>query len=162
MSGAIAIRSAERSDAPLLLELIVELAHYERLAEHATGTVQTVEQWLFGPDRAAEALIAEHDGVAAGMAIFYRTFSTFDAMPGIWLEDLFVREEHRGAGLGLALMQRLAAITVERGYTRLEWVALDWNAPALGFYDALGARLLHDWRMLRLEGDGLQRVATSV
>jgi GNAT superfamily N-acetyltransferase len=158
---AITIRDAAPADVPLLLELIVALAEYERLADEVVAGPETLEQWLFGPDRAAEALVAEVDGAPAGFAIFYRTFSTFDAMPGLWLEDLFVRDEQRGAGVGKALLTHLAGLTLERGYTRLEWVALDWNAPALGFYAALGARVLDDWKVLRLEGSGLSLLSAG-
>jgi GNAT superfamily N-acetyltransferase len=160
-SAAIRIRPATEADVGLVHSMILALARYERLADEVTGDPDLLHTWLFGPDRAAEALIAERGEVPLGFALFYRTFSTFDAQPGLWLEDLFVLDEHRGAGVGGALMARLAQLTVERGYTRLEWVALDWNAPALGFYDALGAQLLDDWRVFRLDADGLAQVAAG-
>jgi GNAT superfamily N-acetyltransferase len=161
LSQPISIRAATPADADAIHSLIVELAVYERAPEKVTGDAGLLTQWLFGPDPAAEALIAELGGAAVGFALFYRTFSTWEARPGLWLEDLYVVEACRGLGVGRALMEHLAGVTVKRGYTRLEWVALDWNAPALGFYDTLGATLLHDWRMLRLEGESLARVAAS-
>jgi GNAT superfamily N-acetyltransferase len=158
---AVTVREATADDAELVHALICELAVYERLADRVTGDPALVREWLFGPDPAAEALIAEVDGAVAGFALFHRTFSTFEAKPGIWLEDLFVREQHRKAGAGRALIGRVAEITVARGYTRLEWVALDWNVLALDFYAKLGAEVLADWRMLRLDGGRLALAAAE-
>jgi GNAT superfamily N-acetyltransferase len=161
LSAGLRIRDARPDDAALLLSMIHALAEYERLADQTAGSEELLQKWLFGPDPAAEAMIAERDGVPVAFAIFYRTFSTFESEPGLWLEDLFVLEEHRGAGVGAAIMTRLAALTVQRGYKRLEWVALDWNAPALAFYDALGAERLSDWEVLRLHGERLREVAAG-
>jgi GNAT superfamily N-acetyltransferase len=153
------IRPAEPADTDVLFSMIVALATYERAPDQVAGSRELLASALFGPDRAAEALVAELDGVPVGFALFYRTFSTWECRPGIWLEDLFVPDEHRGTGVGFALLRELATITVSRGYTRLEWAALHWNEPALRFYERLDARRLDDWVMHRLEGTALERVA---
>jgi GNAT superfamily N-acetyltransferase len=155
----IEIRPAEPADAELIFSLIVELAEYERARENVTGSPALLARVLFGPDPSAEALIAEVEGDPVGFAIFYRSFSTWESRPGIWLEDLYVPPEHRRSGVGAALLARLAEITVERGCARLEWAALDWNTPALDFYEKLGAKRLNDWVMHRLDGEALEQVA---
>lgn len=139
--------------------MVVALATYERAPEQVAGSSELLASALFGPDPSAEALVAELEGTTVGFAVFYRTFSTWQCRPGIWLEDLFVPEQHRGAGVGFALLRRLAEITVSRGYTRLEWAALDWNEPALRFYERLDAMRLHEWVMHRLEGPALASLA---
>jgi GNAT superfamily N-acetyltransferase len=144
---------------PLILSLIGELAEYERLADRAVGTDDRLERHLFGDRPAAEALVAECDGDAVGFAVFFTTFSTFLCQPGIWLEDVFVRPEHRRAGVGRALLEHLARVAVERDCGRMEWSALDWNAPALEFYAGLGAQPVDGWSTHRLEGDELSRLA---
>lgn len=141
--------------------MIVALATYERAPEHVAGSPDLLSEALFGTDPSAEALVAEIDGSPVGFALFYRTFSTWQCRPGIWLEDLFVPEEHRRAGVGFALLRRLARLTVERGYTRLEWAALDWNEPALRFYEGIQARRLDEWLMHRLDGEALESLAAS-
>jgi GNAT superfamily N-acetyltransferase len=161
LSGRVSIRAAERQDVALVFTLIGELAQYERLSDQVRGSQELLAVGLFGPDDAAEAVIAELDSEPVGFALHYRTFSTFECRPGIWLEDLFVRPEHRRAGVGRALLAHLARLAVQRGCARLEWAALDWNAPALGFYATLDARVLDDWRMLRLDGAALERLAAS-
>jgi GNAT superfamily N-acetyltransferase len=153
------VRAAERRDAPVLHGLIRELAEYERLADRAVGTEEQLERHLFGPRPAAEAVVAELDGAPAGFALFFTTFSTFLARPGIWLEDLFVRPEHRRAGLGRALLEHLARVAVERDCGRMEWSALDWNTPALEFYAGIGSRPVEGWTVHRLERDGIRRLA---
>jgi GNAT superfamily N-acetyltransferase len=142
-----------------MFSLIVELAEYEHAADQVVGTEALLEAALFGPKPVAEALIADLDGEPAGFALFYTSFSTWQCIPGIWLEDLVVRERFRGAGVGGALVRGLAALTLERGCGRLEWAVLDWNAPAIGFYDRLGASAVDDWRLRRLDGEALQRAA---
>ena len=142
-----------------MFSLIVELAEYERAADQVVGTEVMLEAALFGSKPVAEALIAELDGEPAGFALFYTSFSTWQCVPGIWLEDLVVRERFRGAGVGGALVGELAALTLERGCGRLEWAVLDWNAPAIGFYDRLGASSVDDWRLRRLDGEALERAA---
>lgn len=142
-----------------MFSLIVELAEYEHAADQVVGTEALLEAALFGPKPVAEALIADLDGEPAGFALFYTSFSTWQCIPGIWLEDLVVRERFRGAGVGGALVRGLAALALERGCGRLEWAVLDWNAPAIGFYDRLGASAVDDWRLRRLDGEALQRAA---
>jgi GNAT superfamily N-acetyltransferase len=142
-----------------MFSLIVELAEYERAGNQVVGTEAMLEAALFGPKPVAEALIAELDGEPAGFAVFYTSFSTWQCVPGIWLEDLVVRERFRGAGVGSALMRELAALTLRRGCGRLEWAVLDWNAPAIRFYDRLGASSVDDWRLRRLDGEALARAS---
>jgi GNAT superfamily N-acetyltransferase len=163
MSGAgcdARIRPACRDDAALLVELIGELAEYERLADCVRGDAELLAGALFD-DQAAEAILAEVAGEAAGYAIFFSTFSSFECRSGLWVEDLFVRREQRGRGIGRALLGHIAGLAMERNCARLEWSALDWNSPALRFYESLGASLLEQWRMLRLEGDALRRLGAG-
>jgi GNAT superfamily N-acetyltransferase len=155
------IRPATEADVPLLFDLILELAAYEKLAEKVAGDAETLRRSLF-EEKAAEALLLETpDGEALGYAIFFTTFSTFECRSGIWLEDVYVRPEHRRGGIGRAVMEHLAALARDRGHVRLEWVALDWNEPALKFYEGLGARRLGDWVVHRLERDGITRLAEA-
>jgi GNAT superfamily N-acetyltransferase len=161
LSAPPRIRPARREDAALMFSLIVELAAYERAADQVVGTEEMLEAALFGSDPVAEALIAEIGGEPAGFALFYTSFSTWQCMPGIWLEDLVVRERFRGAGVGGALVRELAALTLQRGCGRLEWAVLDWNAVAIGFYDRLGASTVDDWRLRRLDGEALNRAASG-
>jgi GNAT superfamily N-acetyltransferase len=161
LTPGLRIRAAQREDVPLIYSLVVELAAYERAREQVTGTRELLATALFGPEPAAEALIAEVDREPAGFAIFYRSFSTWECRPGIWLEDLYVPPRHRRAGVGGALLAHIARIAVQRGCARLEWAALDWNTPALDFYAKLGAKRLNEWRMHRLNGHALERVAAE-
>jgi GNAT superfamily N-acetyltransferase len=156
------IRAAEPADVELIFSLVMQLAEYERAPEQVKGTPALLYDALFGEVPAAEAVIAERDGEPVGFALFYTTFSTWECRPGIWLEDLYVPPEHRRDGIGHALLAHVAAIAVSRGYTRLEWTALDWNELALGFYRKLGAKQLGDWVTHRLDGVSLQAVARSV
>lgn len=159
MTHTASIRVARESDAPTVLELIRALADYERLAHEVAATEADLQRHLFSERPAAEVLLAEIDGDSAGFALYFQTYSTFTGQPGLYLEDLFVRPEHRGRGIGKALLKHLASIAVERGYARMEWAVLDWNQPAIDFYDSLGARPLDDWITYRLTGDPLQRLA---
>lgn len=152
------IRAATEDDAGLVFGLILELAEYEKLTHKVVGDAETLRRSLF-EQGAAEALVLELDGEAVGYAIFFTTFSTFECRSGIWLEDVYVKPESRRAGVGRAVMEHLAALALERGHVRLEWCALDWNEPALEFYRGLGATRLDDWRMLRLERDGMRELA---
>jgi GNAT superfamily N-acetyltransferase len=152
------IRAAREDDAELIFGLILELAEYEKLAHKVAGDAETLRRSLF-EQRAAEALLIELDGEPVGYAIFFTTFSTFECRSGIWLEDVYVKPERRRGGIGRAVMEHLAALALERGHIRFEWCALDWNAPALEFYAGLGATRLEDWRMLRLERDGMRELA---
>ena len=153
------IRAARPGDEALLLELVGELAEYEHLSDLVRATEELIGEALFGERPAAEALIAEVDGEAAGYALFFSTFSTFLAIQGVWLEDLFVRPAHRGAGVGAALLAAVAARTRKRGGERLEWSALDWNELALGFYRSLGAEQMNEWITHRLTGTALSALA---
>jgi GNAT superfamily N-acetyltransferase len=155
----IEIRPATEEDVQLLFDLILELAAYEKLADKLAGDAETLRNSLFERKVAEALLIETADGEAVGYAIFFTNFSTFECRPGIWLEDVYVRPEHRRGGIGLAVMEHLARIAEERDYARLEWCALEWNEPALDFYAKIGARRLDDWRMLRLERDGIARLA---
>jgi len=152
------IRPATEADAELLFGLILELASYEKLAEEVRGDAEVLRRSLF-EQKAAEALIVEAGGKAVGYAIFFTTFSTFECRSGVWLEDVYVRPEHRRGGIGRMVMEHLAALAVERGHVRLEWCALDWNEPALRFYDQLGATRLDEWKLLRVEGERLRQLA---
>src|SRR5437763_2005722 len=158
-SAPALVRGARPEDAPLLLELFRGLAVYERLEHELRATEELVRQALFGERPAAEALIAEYAGETAGYALFFPTFSSFLAIEGVWLEDLFVRPAHRGAGVGRALLAAVAARVRERGGERLEWAALDWNELALGFYRRLGAQTKGEWITHRLVGEQLTRLA---
>jgi GNAT superfamily N-acetyltransferase len=154
------IRPATEEDVQLVFDLICELATYEKLRDEVVGTAEILRASLF--DRGdAEALIVEDEGEVVGYAIFYTTFSTFECRSGIWLEDVYVRPEHRRGGIGLRVMEHLAGLALERGHVRLEWVALDWNEPALNFYAKLGAARLDDWLIHRLEGDGIRSLAAG-
>jgi GNAT superfamily N-acetyltransferase len=153
------IRFAERADVPLILRLIKALSVYEKLEDRVIATEEKIDHALFGPRPYAETLIAELDGEAVGFALFFHNFSTFLAQPGIYLEDLFVEPEHRGAGVGRALLERLASIALERDCGRLEWAVLDWNKDAIGFYRRLGATPNDDWTVYRLTGEALRALA---
>ena len=156
---SVSIRFGERGDVPLIAELIRGLARYERLEDEVSLTQARLEETLFGSRRYAEVLIAEDAGEAVGFALFFHNYSTFLAKPGVYLEDLYVREAARGKGVGKALLARLAAIAVERDCGRLEWAVLDWNKDAIGFYERLGARPNADWTVYRLTGDALSGLA---
>lgn len=155
----IEIRAATEADTQLLFDLILELAGYEKMADEVRGDPEVLRHSLF-EQKAAEALLLETaDGEAVGYAIFFTTFSTFECRSGIWLEDVYVRPEHRRGGIGRLVMEHLANLALDRGHVRLDWVALEWNEPALNFYEQIGARRLDDWKLLRLEKDGIRRLA---
>ena len=156
----LSIRPATADDVPLIRQLIAELAEYERLADAAVATDDDLRAQLFGAQPAAEVLIGEIDGEAAGFALFFHNFSTFLGKRGLYLEDLFVRPAFRGSGLGRHLMASLARIAVQRDCGRFEWSVLDWNAPAIGFYRTLGATGMDEWTVQRLEGDALRALAS--
>ncbi len=153
------IRSATRSDCGLVLELIRELADYEKLAHQVVATEATIEQELFGPNSAAEVIIGDVKHQPVGFALFFQNFSTFLGKRGIYLEDLFVRPEYRGQGYGKSLLSCLANIAIDRGCGRLEWAVLDWNKPAIDFYNSLGAESMDQWIINRLTGDKLKQLA---
>ena len=149
------IRPARPDDAETIANLIRELAAYERLEHEAKATPADLARHLFGDRPAAEVLIAEVDGSPVGFALFFPTFSTFRGQPGIYLEDLFVRPEHRGRGIGKALLAGVAKVAVDRDCGRLEWSVLDWNAPSIAFYRAQGARPMDGWTVFRVDDQAL-------
>ena len=151
-----AVRFATREDVPVIVELIRELAVYEKLEHLATATPERLEPQLFGEGAVIECLIGEQDGEPVGFALFFHNFSTFLCRKGLYLEDLFVRPSARGTGMGKLLLQRLAQIAVERDCGRFEWSVLDWNVDAQAFYAKMGATMLPDWRICRVTGDALQ------
>ena len=153
------VRPATAYDVPVVLQLVRELAAYEREPDAVEATETMLHDALFGPAPAASALVAEHDGEVVGFALWFPTFSTWTGRPGLWLEDLFVRPQARGTGLGTALLVELAGICTARGWTRFEWWVLDWNTPAQGFYRSLGALPQDDWTTWRVDGDALLRLA---
>ncbi len=155
MNESLNLRPARPGDELLLLDLIRELAEYERLAHEVEATTGDISESLFGGGAVAEAVIAEWAGRAVGFALFFRNFSTFVGRPGLYLEDLYVRETHRGKGIGKALLLHLAGIARARNYGRMEWSVLDWNQPAIDFYNSLGARPMSDWTVFRLDEQAL-------
>jgi GNAT superfamily N-acetyltransferase len=159
VTGAVTIRFANVDDVPLIRRLIRGLAEYERLVEHAVATEADLRDSLFGDEPAAEVLIAELGGAAAGFALFFHNYSTFLGRRGLYLEDLFVLPAHRGHGVGRALMARLARLATDRNCGRFEWWVLDWNESAIRFYKSLGAHAMNDWTVYRLTGEPLARLA---
>lgn len=157
----ISTRPAAPADLPLIAQLIRDLAEYEKLAGDVRFDEAVLGQKLFGPRPYAEVVIGELGGQALGFALFFHNFSTFEGRPGIYLEDLFVRPEARGSGLGKALLAHLAALAVDRDCARLEWSVLDWNEPAIGFYKKLGARLMDEWTVMRLDGAELSQLGAA-
>jgi len=154
----IQIREATAADTPIILKLIRNLADYEKLADKVTATEEKLRATLFGPRPAAEVLLATADGETVGYALFFTTYSTFLARPGLYLEDLFVELPARGQGIGTALLSRLAQLAVERGCGRVEWSVLNWNEPSIRFYESLGAVALREWSGYRLTGEALARL----
>jgi GNAT superfamily N-acetyltransferase len=156
---SVAIREATPADIPVIANLILGLAKFERLEHQVTMTEERLHEGIFGERRYCEVLIAEDSGEAAGFALFFHNFSTFLGLPGLYLEDLFVMPEHRRKGIGRALLARLAGIAVERRCGRLEWAVLDWNDSAIAFYEQLGARPNSEWTTYRIAGQALARLA---
>lgn len=157
------IRPATESDIPAIHAMIRELAEYERAPEAARATPEQLHSALFDAHPAAFALIAEEepDGAPVGFALWFRNFSTWTGTHGVYLEDLYVRPDRRGCGHGRALLAELAAICVARGYERFEWSVLTWNEPSIGFYTALGAERMEEWRVFRLSGGPLRELGAS-
>jgi len=155
----VILAPARRQDVPVILALIQGLAEYERLSHEVVATTDKLEASLFGPGPAAEVVLAWAGGEAVGFALFFHNYSTFLARRGLYLEDLFVVPEWRGRGVGRRLLTHLAKIAVERGCGRFEWSVLSWNEPAVGFYQKLGADVMEDWRICRVTGDALVRLA---
>ena len=157
----VALRPATAADVPLILALVRELAEYERALDECRATEGALRETLFGDRPQAEVVVADVDGAPAGFALFFHNYSTWEARRGLYLEDLFVRPAARGRGVGRALLEHLAGVAVARGCGRFEWSVLDWNAPAIGFYEALGAREMREWRIMRVDGEALPRLAGS-
>ena len=157
----LTLRTARPDDAALVLELIRELAEFERLAHEVSADAAALRRHLFGESPGAEVLIAEVDGAPAGFALFFPTFSTFRARPGLYLEDLFIRPAFRGRGIGRSFLAHLAGLALARGCGRFEWSVLDWNERAIAFYRRLGACPMADWTVYRLDGEGLETLART-
>lgn len=158
MSNELAFRYAQREDVRLILGFIRDLAEYEKMLDEVVADEATLEEWIFDKQK-AEVIFAVVNGEEVGFALFFHNFSTFLGRAGIYLEDLFVKPEHRGKGYGKALLKKLAAIAVERGCGRLEWWCLDWNKPSIDFYLSLGAEPMSDWTVYRIAGDTLAKLA---
>ena len=159
MIPSLDVRPAVETDVPVLLRLIRELADYEKLTDLVVASEEKLLQTLFGEKRVAEALVGHVGGEPVGMAIYFQNYSTFLAKPGLYLEDLYVQPTHRGKGLGKALITAVARIAVERGCGRYEWTVLDWNTPAIEFYESLGAEMKSEWRIMRVTGPALEQMA---
>ena len=157
-----ALRAATSADVPNILRCIRGLAEYERLAHHCIADEERLRDTLFGASPAAEVVLATRGDETAGFALWFRSYSTFLAQPGIYLEDLFVFPSHRGHGLGRRLLAHLAGIARERDYGRVEWAVLDWNADAIRFYRSVGAVPMSDWTTFRLEGDALATLGVAM
>jgi GNAT superfamily N-acetyltransferase len=161
MSDAITIRPARRDEVPLVLEFIRDLARYEHLEHEVSASEAELNEVLFGDRPYAEVVFACSGGNPVGFALFFHNFSTFRGRPGIYLEDLYVRPEARGRGIGRRLLAHLARTAVERRCARLEWAVLDWNEPSIGFYRSLGAVAMDEWTVFRLTDDALALLARS-
>ena len=161
-NAAVVLRTAIETDVPAILDLIQGLAVYEKMRDDCVATEEKLRATLFGAAPKAEVILAEtSDGDVAGFALFCSNYSTFLAQPGIWLEDLFVKPDFRGLGIGKHLLAHLARLAVERNCGRVEWAVLDWNAPSIGFYESLGARGMTEWTTYRLAGDAMTALAAS-
>lgn len=155
------IDPAEDADVPVILSLVRELAEYERLGDHVVASEALLHDALFGQRPAAEAVLARAGGQPVGFALWFHTFSTFLGRRGLYLEDLYVKPEWRGRGIGRGLLQHLAGVAVARGCGRLEWSVLDWNEPAIGFYRSVGAVPMNEWTVFRLSGPALASLARA-
>ena len=158
MNPDISFRFAEEKDSGIILDFIHRLAEYEKMSADVVATEELLKEWIFDKKK-AEVIFALEDGKEVGFALFFHNFSTFLGRAGIYLEDLFVKEEYRGRGHGKALLKKLAQITVERGCGRLDWSCLDWNRPSIDFYRSLGAEALDEWTVYRLTGETLHKMA---
>lgn len=161
MKPGLKIREATPADCGTILGLIKELAEYEKLSHEVVATEESLRRSLFEARPVAEAVVAEYEGVPVGFALYFHNFSTFLGRAGLYLEDLYVKPEMRGKGIGLALLKHLAKIAIERGCGRFEWSVLDWNEPAIKFYRSLGAVSMSDWTMMRVTGEALNKLAND-
>ena len=158
MNTTVAFRDAERKDVPLILQFIKEIAAYEKMSDQVIADETTLETWIFDKEK-AEVFFVLEEGKEVGFALYFHNFSTFVGRGGIYLEDVYIHPEYRGKGYGKAILKKLAAIAVERGCGRMEWVCLDWNQPSIDFYLSLGAQPMSDWTLYRLTGDALAQLA---
>ena len=158
-SSEVEVRAAVKEDVASIHSLISELADFESLQHQFVATVEDLEQGLTGDNNAAEALVAEVENVIVGYAIFFPSYSTFIGKPGMWLEDLYVKPDFRGQGIGKALILAVNALAEERGCQRLEWSVLDWNERAIKFYESLGADVMSEWKTTRLDREGIEGLA---
>jgi GNAT superfamily N-acetyltransferase len=156
------IRPAQAKDVDGIFELIIGLAAYEKLTDNVTGNSELLRSHLFGDRPYAESIVAELDGKIVGFGLFFHTYSTFLTQPGLYLEDVFVLPEYRRQGIGKALMMSVAKIANKRGCGRLEWSVLDWNQPAIDFYQSLGATILPDWKICRMTAETLAEIAAKI
>ena len=159
MTMPLTIRPSTPADVPTIFSLIQALADYEKLSHTVTGSVEALTEHLFGDRVYAETILAEWEGKPVGFALFFSNYSTFLTKPGIYLEDLFVLPDYRRRGIGKALLRYLAQLAMERDVGRLEWNVLDWNEPAIAFYQSMGANILPDWRICRFTGEALSGLA---
>ena len=158
MNTTVAFRDAERKDVPLILQFIKEIAAYEKMSNQVIADETTLETWIFDKEK-AEVFFVLEEGKEVGFALYFHNFSTFVGRGGIYLEDVYILPEYRGKGYGKAILKKLAAIAVERGCGRMEWVCLDWNQPSIDFYLSLGAQPMSDWTLYRLTEDALAQLA---
>lgn len=161
-STALVIKKACKSDTPLILSFIKQLAEYERMSDDVVATEELLEEVLFGNSASAEVVLAYYNNEPAGFAIYFFNFSTFVGRPGLYLEDLFVKPQLRGKGIGKALLIHLAKIAVEKKCGRFEWSVLDWNEPAINFYKSLGARPMDEWTVFRIDGEKLKSLSEAL
>lgn len=162
MNTALKIKKASVKDVPLILSLIKELAEYEKLLNEVIVTGKDLKKCLFGTKKYAEVLIAYYENKPVGMALFFHNYSTFVGKPGIYLEDLYVKPDYRGKGIGKALLLELIKLAKKRNCGRVEWAVLDWNKPAIDFYEKLGAEMKDSWRIFRLTSDKISKIAESL
>ena len=155
------IRQAEESQVPIVLDFIKKLAEYEKLTQEVVATEEDLHKYLFGEEKVAEVVIGFYHEIPVGFALYFYSFSTFLAKPGIYLEDLYVLEEYREMGFGKALLAYLAKVAIEKDCGRLEWAVLDWNKPSINFYKSLGAKLLNEWIVNRIDGRALTDLAAQ-
>ncbi len=155
----LVFRFAEENDVPLILSLIKELAVYEKMLDQVTATEESLKKHLFGDKRHAEVIIPEYKNTPSGYAIFFHNFSTFEGKPGLYLEDIYVKPEQRGKGIGKTMLSYLAKLALERDCARFEWVVLDWNEPSIQFYKSLGAKPQDEWIIYRMEDGSMRKLA---